>query len=255
MENNIISRFQSLKEWLRGYEDSFTVIGGTACSLIMNESGADFRATKDVDIVIILEALNEDFGQRFWEYIKEAEYRHRQRSTGKPQYYRFYEPKSKNYPEMIELFSRRIDGLMLPDDVAITPIPISEDISSLSAILLDDQYYNFLRDGVRKIDNFPVLDELYIIPFKAKAWLNLTEQRNKGLRVHRNDINKHSQDIYKLVDIVTGGYKFSLPESIENDMKLYITSIRKLLDNTPRKEREANKLRLDKIMTFFAFDS
>ena len=150
MENNIIARMQSLKDWFQGYEDYFIVIGGAACSLIMNERGADFRATKDVDVVLVLEALNEDFGRHFWDYVIEARYKHCQKSTGKPQYYRFYEPVTNKYPEMIELFSRSINGLNLPDDASITPIPISEDISSLSAILLNDQYYAFLRDGVRR---------------------------------------------------------------------------------------------------------
>lgn len=29
----------------------------------------------------------------------------------------------------------------------LTPLPIDEDISSLSAILLDDDYYEFLKQG------------------------------------------------------------------------------------------------------------
>ena len=252
MENSILARVQSLKEWFRGYEDSFIVIGGTACSLIMNEHGADFRATKDVDVVLILEALSEDFGRRFWDYIINAGYKHCQKSTGKPQYYRFYEPVSVAYPEMIELFSRRIDGLTLPDDMIITPIPISEDISSLSAILLDDNYYDFLRDGMRRIDGLPVLDELFMIPFKAKAWLDLSKQRNIGVRIDRNDINKHRRDIYRLADMVSVGYKFALPEPIAQDMRVYITTVQELQNNMPRKERETEKAGIEKITTFFA---
>ena len=252
MENSIISRVQSLKEWFSGYENSFIIIGGTACSLIMNEGGADFRATKDVDVVLVLEALNEDFGRRFWAYIIEAGYKYRQKSTGKPQFYRFYEPTSTAFPEMIELFSRRIDGLHLPDDAVITPIPISDDISSLSAILLNDQYYDFLRDGVRKIDGLPVLDALYMIPFKAKAWLDLTERRSRGESVDRNDINKHRRDIYRLSDMVASGYKFDLPAAIAQDMRAYMTAVQEVLNNMPRKEREAEKARMEKINAFFA---
>ena len=252
MENSVIMRVQSLKEWFRGYEDSFIVIGGAACSLIMNERGADFRATKDVDVVLILEALNEDFGRRFWDYIIEAGYKHCQKSTGKPQYYRFYEPMSNSFPEMIELFSRRTNGLNLPDNAIITPIPISGDVSSLSAILLNDQYYDFLRDGVRKIDGFPVLNELYMIPFKAKAWLDLTERRTRGESIDRNDINKHRRDIYRLSDMVGSGYKFELPESIAHDMRAYITAVQEILKNMPRKERETEKAKIEKIIVFFA---
>ena len=65
MESSIIAKMQSLKEWFRGYEDSFVVIGGAACSLLMSERGVDFRATKDVDIVLLLESLNKRFGKLF----------------------------------------------------------------------------------------------------------------------------------------------------------------------------------------------
>ena len=49
MDSSIIGRMQSFKEWFRGYEDNFVIIGGTACSLIMSEEEVDFRLTKDVD--------------------------------------------------------------------------------------------------------------------------------------------------------------------------------------------------------------
>ena len=252
MESSIIARMQSLKEWFSGYEDNFVVIGGAACSLLMNERGVDFRTTKDFDIVLLLESLSEQFGQRFWEYVMEAGYKHCQKSTGKPQYYRFYEPTTSSFPEMIELFSRQVDGLLLPSNAVITPIPISEEISSLSAILLDDRYYYFLRDGVRKIDNFPVLDELHMIPFKAKAWLDLTERRSNGESIHRNDINKHRRDIFRLSDMVSSGYKFTLPETIAHDMRAYLSAIQELVSNMPLKERKADIGRIEKITTFFA---
>ena len=47
-------------------------------------------------------------------------------------YYRFIEPKP-GFPEQIELFSRRADFKL---DQRIIPVFISEDVSSLSAIVL-----------------------------------------------------------------------------------------------------------------------
>jgi hypothetical protein len=49
---------QSFKEWFADYSDNFVIIGGAACSLIMEAESADFRPTKDVDIVLLVEALN-----------------------------------------------------------------------------------------------------------------------------------------------------------------------------------------------------
>lgn len=70
---------------------------------------------------------------------------------------------------MIELFSRRGDTIALSEDAVLTPLPMDADASSLSAILLDDAYYQLLRSGTTQIDGITVLDASYLIPFKAKA--------------------------------------------------------------------------------------
>ena len=115
----------------------------------MEEAGETFRVTKDIDMVLIVEALNAEFGSRIWEYVKAAGYEQRLKSSGTPEYYRFMKPKSSGYPAMIELFSRRIDGIALPSEAALTPLPIDDEISSLSAILLNDEYYNYLLTGLQ----------------------------------------------------------------------------------------------------------
>ena len=63
-------------------------------------------------------------------------------------FYRFTDGKS-GYPAMIELFTRKLDAIQLPEDAVLTPLPMDEDISSLSAILLDNDYYEFLKQGSR----------------------------------------------------------------------------------------------------------
>ena len=78
---------------------------------------------------------------------------------------------------MIELFSRRADAIALSDDAVLTPLPLDHEISSLSAILLDDAYYQFLRKGKTIIDGIPILDAMHLIPFKAKAWLDLRPRK------------------------------------------------------------------------------
>jgi hypothetical protein len=242
---------QSFKEWFADYSDNFVIIGGAACSLIMEAENTDFRLTKDVDVVLLVEALNKDFGKRLWDYVQAAGYEHRQASTGKPQFYRFNRPNSSRYPEMIELFSRHVDGLALPDGAKITPIPIGEDISSLSAILLNDDYYYFLRDGIRKVDGLPILDELHLIPFKAKAWLELTESRNKGGRVDSADIRKHRRDVYRLCDILPPGFKMRLPDAVSLDLERYIISVQEPHVSLPLKEAKAEQNRLEKLMQLY----
>ena len=53
----------------------------------MEEAGLDFRATKDLDIVLCIEALNSEFVKAFWEFIKMGKYRIQEKSTGKKLFY------------------------------------------------------------------------------------------------------------------------------------------------------------------------
>ena len=114
-----IERF---REWFRGYEDHYAIIGGTACDLLMAEEGLAFRGTKDIDLVLIVEAISPEFGRRFWEFVRNAGYEHCNKSTGQPQFYRFTHPKASEYPFMIELFSRKVDAIELPEDEP-PPVP------------------------------------------------------------------------------------------------------------------------------------
>jgi hypothetical protein len=53
------------QNWFSDYVDQYVLIGGTAASLTMEDAGLEFRATKDLDIVLHVEALTPQFGQTF----------------------------------------------------------------------------------------------------------------------------------------------------------------------------------------------
>lgn len=61
----MVTGIDSFKEWFKGYEEQYVIIGGTACDILMTEEGLDFRATKDIDLVLIIEALDVNFGKNF----------------------------------------------------------------------------------------------------------------------------------------------------------------------------------------------
>ena len=67
----MVSGFTKFKERFQGFENQYVIIGGTACDLIMENEELPFRATKDVDIVLIVESITAEFGRQFWEYVKE----------------------------------------------------------------------------------------------------------------------------------------------------------------------------------------
>lgn len=79
----MVKGIESFRKWFEGCEEQYAIIGGTACDLLMSEQSIEFRVTKDIDLVLIVEALDKEFGEKLWEYVKEAGYEHRNKSTGK----------------------------------------------------------------------------------------------------------------------------------------------------------------------------
>ena len=217
-----IERF---REWFRGCEDHYAIIGGTACDLLMAEEGLAFRGTKDIDLVLIVEAISSEFGRRFWEFVRNAGYEHCNKSTGQPQFYRFTHPTESGYPFMIELFSRKVDAIELPEEAVLTPLPIDEDVSSLSAILLDEDYYQLLRSGTVIVDGVTVLGAAYLIPFKAKAWLDLSARKASGENVDSKDIRKHKNDVFRLSALLTPGKTIPVNQTVWDDLQAFFEAM------------------------------
>ena len=221
----MVTGIDRFREWFRGYEEQYAIIGGAACDLLMSEDGMDFRATKDIDLVLIVEAITPDFGKQFWQFVKDAGYEHRNKSTGLPQFYRFSHPTAGGYPFMIELFSRRAEAINLPDDAVLTPLPMEDDVSSLSAILLDDDYYELVRSGTVMVDGVNVLDAAYLIPFKAKAWLDLTQKKAAGQSVDSKNIRKHKNDVFRLSALLTQQSNVVVTETVLADLRAFLTAM------------------------------
>jgi hypothetical protein len=207
-----------------GFEDSYVLIGGSACDLWMQTQGLPFRATKDLDIVIVIEALNPEFIKKFWEFVHLAGYQTVQRSTGEKALYRFSKPTNKEYPFMLELFAKKPFPLKPEKEYTITPIPAGDDASSLSAILMDEGYYSLVI-SMRNQENplvLPIITAAALIPLKAKAWIDLTERKKRGEPVDEKDIKKHRNDVFRLTGTLTEEKRISLPEGVARDFHYFI---------------------------------
>ena len=178
-----------------------------------------------MDIALIVESITYEFGKVFWKYIKEAEYSHINKSTQNAQFYRFTSPKSNEYPFMIEIFSRNPDYIILEDDAYLTPLPIDEEVSSLSAILLNEEYYELLKTGQIIVDGIPVLRPTCLIPFKMKAYLDLSMRKKSGEHVDSKNIKKHKNDVFRLAQLITANTRQVLSPEIAEDMKKFLSEI------------------------------
>ena len=147
-------------------------------------------------MVLVIEALSKGFGEAFWRFVREGGYKDKAKSSREAQFYRFSSPSAEGFPKMIELFART--EWAGTDDIALIPIHIDDSISSLSAILLNEDYYNALLEGTTVVDGLSVLKPSWLILFKAKAWLDLTDRYNCGEHVDISDIKKHRNDIARI---------------------------------------------------------
>lgn len=215
----MVKGLDKFREYFAGFSEQYVLIGGAACDISFDEIGADFRATKDLDVVLVVEALTKEFGQRFWKFVREGGYQRRARSNGTPQFYRFEKPENTDFPKMIELFART-DTVLHPN-VSLIPLHIDDAVSSLSAILLNQDYYQLLMRGRKVIDGVSVLSASYLIPFKAKAWLDLNDKKNAGVHVDSRDIKKHRNDVLRIVAELPLEERIVLPAMIKEDMSLF----------------------------------
>lgn len=218
----MVAGIERFREYFKDYSEQYVLIGGSACDISFQDQDLDFRVTKDLDMVLIVEALTSAFAERFWEFIRQGGYQIRQRSNGVPQFYRFDHPTIVGYPAMIELFSRR-EWDTYPDSV-VTPVHIDDSVSSLSAILLNDAYYELLLQGRDLVDGVSILRPTWLIPFKAKAWLDLTARREGGEHVDSRNIKKHKNDILRLAaEMVLE--PCNLPDAVRADMAAFTRQI------------------------------
>lgn len=112
---------------------------------------------------------------------------------------------------------------MIDKDATLTPLPLDESISSLSAILLNESYYELLKTGQIIIDGIPVLKPTCLIPFKAKAWLDLRERKLNGEQVDSKNIKKHKNDVFRLAQLITLDTSQELSADIAEDMKSFLS--------------------------------
>lgn len=217
-----------------GHEHQYVLIGGAACELLMDDAGLDFRATKDLDIVLIVEALDPAFSERFWAFVEEGGYQIRERSDSERILYRFQKPNTPDFPAMLELFSRVMPGLAIAEGSQLTPLPIGEEAASLSAILLDEDYYALLKSMARTLDGIPLLGEAAIIPFKARAWVDLSARRDAGEQIDERDVKKHRNDVARLLQLLPADARFTLPERVRADMEKFVVGLEAAEEFDPR---------------------
>ena len=229
----MVKGLEKFKEYFAGFEDNYVIIGGTACDIALSDTDMRPRATDDIDMILVIEKMTLEFGKRFWDFIVSGEYKTRQRKlenkTSKAELFRFINPKN-GFPVQIELLSKHPDILGEPTGFHLTPIPFGDEMSSLSAILMEEEYYNqtvessIIENGIR------IANPLSLLCLKVKAFLNLTEEKKTNPAVHSSNIKKHRDDVFKLLAMRIDPFTIvelpvAMKESINNFVHLIESSL------------------------------
>ena len=179
----MVTGLDKFREAFIEYADNYVIIGGTACDIVLRDTDMTPRATSDIDMIVVVENMTPEFATAFWQFIRNGKYKptKRDRETdGQTVYtlYRFEEAEA-GYPVKIELLSRHSDILGEPSGFVIEPIPVGEEVSSLSAIIMDDDYYNFTIKNSFVDNGLIVASPLALIVLKIKAYLNLLAEKEQ----------------------------------------------------------------------------
>lgn len=126
---------------------------------------------------------------------------------------------------MIELFCRASEGIQITPGAHLAPISFDEVVASLSAILLNDEYYRFVMDGQTKVDGLPWIGAEQLIPLKGHAWLDLTARRAAGEEVDARNIRKHGNDVIRLVHLLSPDVQLRLAPKIADDLETFLTRL------------------------------
>ena len=71
-----------------------------------------------------------------------------------------------------------------------------------------------------------ILDQSILIPFKARAFLDLTKRRDDGDgKVKGGDIKKHRNDVFRLSQLLPGDAVVQVSDPLREDMRQFLRAI------------------------------
>lgn len=211
------------QDYCKDLDDHYVVVGGFATLMLLDSELENHgKATFDIDLVL-LTTNSIEMTQRIKEYVKEGEYKIQIGSKEQYQYYRFIEPQKKNFAKEIELFSSNENSLEIEDGQRVIPIDPGVGLYSLSAIMLDLEYFEMIKNNVEKKHRAPCTNVQATIMLKMSAFYDLKKRDDSKWK-------KHRRDILKLALLLTGEEKIQLVGRMEQDFDTFIEHLENDID-------------------------
>lgn len=253
----MVGGLDKFREAFSRFSDNFVIIGGAACDEVLSSTDITPRATLDIDIVVIVENMTAEFASAFWRFITEGGYRPgiRKNADSSIKYVLYsFDHGRPGYPVKIELLSHHND--IFSSATHIEPMPVDGEVSSLSAIILDEPYYkltvgnSFISHGLR------YATPIALIALKARAYLNLLAEREAGRKVNTKDILKHRNDVLKLTATMSMNDHAEVDVNIVETIAMFVSNIRAALPSQSltdalRGSNDTLTLYLDALPSFY----
>lgn len=125
---------------------------------------------------------------------------------------------------MIELLSERVEYFEETNQIVL-PLVIDDDIVSLSAIILNQEYYDFLMDNKVEFDGIIIADERLLIPLKVSAYMDMNRRREAGEQAKGDDIKKHKNDVIRLAVLLSNVPLTNVPMIIKVEMRAFLEEL------------------------------
>lgn len=228
--SDLIQGQEKFTDFFSQFPNSYVLIGGVACKLCLAQAGVTSRATKDFDVVLVYDkiAQSQNFSKSFYDFVRKAGYSIDRTRGNDFQHYRFQKAADKSYPEQIELLSRADIILDYMEQSRHMPIPTPADLSNLSAIVLDEDYYSMVQKNYIQINKLNIASPECLVILKAHAWLNNLHEKEQGHHCNTQDITKHKTDTVRLIyaiDPEDSKVEYPPNTAIINDMLEYFRRI------------------------------
>ena len=213
-----LSHFES---HFRDMKDHYVIVGGFATLMLLDRELPNHgKATHDIDLVL-LTSTSAEMAAKLKTYIKEGGYTIQKGQQDRYQYYRFVDPDAEGYAKEIELFASEEYGIDLNEGQRIIPIDPEEGLYSLSAIMLDQEYFNVIKSNIEVIDNIPYSNTPSTMLLKMSAVYDLYRRGDDKWK-------KHRRDILKLALLLTGEERIVLTGRMTTDVDFFKTEVEKL---------------------------
>ncbi len=187
---------QHFSDFFKNFEENYVIIGGGAASAYLEDEGLEFRLTKDIDMVLLTNDSS-NLNKKITEYITLGKYEINERTDGTPRYYRFSKPEDKSFPEIIEIFAKVDSEIELMIGQYIIPVENTNE-AKLSAILLDDEYFELIKNNsVKSEAGYSIINPYANICLKARAFRELKERDDD-----KKKILKHLKDVLRLAQVL-----------------------------------------------------